>query len=137
LRAEGQWGFSLGHPPWERLLGLIGKLEHYGAYEYFFTSDAAAYHLFHGVAALFLLAATPAVFARLGMPLGAYMLVSVLVPLSGSGLEGIGRYGAVLFPVFMVMATVKSVRFHEAVLVVWSLFLALFIGLFVTWRPIY
>jgi hypothetical protein len=43
----------------------------------------------------------------------------------------------VLFPVFLVLATVKSPRFHEALLVVCSTFLALFVGLFVTWRPIY
>jgi hypothetical protein len=137
LEGERSWGFSLGHPPWEQLLSVLGKLERYGLYDYFFTSTGAPYHLFHGVAALVLLAATPAVFARLGLPLGAYVLVSLLVPLSGSGLEGIGRYGTVLFPVFMVMATVKSPRFHEAMLIVGSLFLALFIGLFVTWRPIY
>jgi hypothetical protein len=137
LASESQWGFTLGHPPWEQLLALIAKVERYGLYDYFFTSQAAAYHLFHGVAALFLLATTPAVFVRLGVPLGTYVLLSVVVPLTGSGLEGIGRYGAVLFPVFMVLATVKSPRVHEALLIVWSLFLALFVGLFVTWRPIY
>ena len=137
LASESQWGFTLGHPPWEQLLALMAKLERYGLYDYFFTSQAAAYHLFHGAAALFLLAATPAVFLHLGLPLGAYVLVSVVVPLTGSGLEGIGRYGAVLFPVFMVLATIKSPRVHEALLIVWSLFLALFVGLFTTWRPIY
>ena len=137
LASESQWGFSLGHPPWEQLLALIAKIERYGPYDYFLTSDLAAYRLFHGAAALFLVGAIPAVCSRLGAPLGAYVLVSLLVPLSGNALEGIGRYGAVLFPVFMLLGTVKSPRVHEALLIVWSLFLALFVGLFVTWRPIY
>ena len=108
-----------------------------GCNDYFFTSTAAAYHLFHGAVALFFLAMTPAVFKRLGVALGAYVLVSLIVPLTGSALEGIGRYSAVVFPVFMALGMIKSPRVHEALLIVWSLFLALFVGLFVTWRPIY
>lgn len=137
LSTENRWGYSLGHPPWEQLLALVDKLGRYGFYDYFFTSNLAAFRLFHGAAALFFIVAIPAVFRTLGAPLGAYVLVSLLVPLSGNALEGIGRYGAVLFPVFIVLATVKSPRFHEAVLIVWSVFLALFVALFVTWHPIY
>lgn len=137
LSSEGRWGYTLGNPPWEQLLRLIDRVTRYGVYDYFFISKLAPYHLIHGATALVLVAALPAVFVRLGVPLGAYVLVSLLVPLSGSALEGIGRYTAVLFPVFMLLATVKSPRFHEAYLIVSSLFLALFVGLFATWRPIY
>lgn len=137
LNAQRHWGFSIGHPPWQQLLGLIARIERHGLYDYFFTSDYAAYRLFHGGAALFQLAVTPFVFRILGAPLGLWVLASLLVPLSGNALEGVGRYGAVLFPVFMVLAAVPSRRFHEALLIVWSLFLALFVGLFVNWLPIY
>jgi hypothetical protein len=137
LASERQWGYSLGHPPWEQLLALVAKVERYGLYDYFATSNMAAYRLFHGVTALVFIAATPWVFTRLGKPLGLYVLVSLLVPLSGNALEGIGRYAAVLFPVFMVLGMSRAPRVHEGLLVVWSLFLALFVGLFVTWRPIY
>ena len=137
LQAQGQWGYSLGHPPWEQLLSLIERIVHYGPYDYFMTSSLAVYRVFHGATALLLLALTPITFVRVGAPLGAYVLASLLVPLSGNALEGIGRYAAVLFPVFMVLATIRSARFHESVLIVSSLFLALFAGLFATWRPIY
>ena len=43
----------------------------------------------------------------------------------------------ILFPVFMAVGSLRSPRFHETLLIVWSLFLALFVGLFVTWHPIY
>jgi hypothetical protein len=137
LSGQQQWGFSLGHPPWEQLLGLLARLERYGGYDYFLTSESAAFRLFHGAAALLLLALTPAVFLRLGAPLGCWVLVSLIIPLTGNALEGIGRYGAALFPVFMILGAARSPRVHEALLVVWSLFLALFVGLFVTWQPIY
>lgn len=137
LSSQNQWGFSLGHPPWEQLLGVIARLERYGLYDYFFTSSLAAYRLFHAGAAIFLLAVTPLVFKRLGAPLGFWVLASSLIPLTGNALEGIGRYGAVLFPVFMVLGSTRSPRLHETLLIVWSLFLALFVGLFVTWHPIY
>ncbi len=69
--------------------------------------------------------------------MGAYVLVSLLVPLSGNALEGVGRYAAVLFPAFMLAGSFKSRLLHEAILIFASLFLALFVCLFVTLRPIY
>ena len=97
----------------------------------------APFRLFHGVAALIFMALTPAIFKRLGVAMGAYVLVSLLVPLSGNALEGVGRYSAVLFPAFMLVGGFKSPRLHEAILIVSSLFLALFVCLFGTGRPIY
>ena len=65
------------------------------------------------------------------------MLVSLLVPLSGNALEGVGRYAAVLFPAFMLMGSARSRWVHEAILIVSGLYLALLASLFVTLRPIY
>jgi mannosyltransferase PIG-V len=137
LSAQAHWGYSLGHPPWEQLLKMFDRIEKYGMYDYFFISKMTPFRLFHGVAALMFLALTPAIFKRLGAAMGAYVLVNLLVPLSGNALEGIGRYAAVLFPAFMVVGSAKSARLHEALLIVASLFLALFISLFVTLYPIY
>jgi hypothetical protein len=137
LNSQNQWGYSLGHPPWQQLLSVIGDIEAHGLYDYFFTSPEAAFRLFHAGAAFFLLATTPFVFQRLGSPLGCWVLASCVIPLTANALEGIGRYGAALFPVFMTVGAMRSARVHEALLIVWSLFLALFVGLFVTWHPIY
>ena len=137
LNAQSQWGYSLGHPPWQLLLSLLGRILRHGAYDYFFVSPMAPFRLFHGLAALLFLVMTPAVFKRLGPAMGAYVLVSLLVPLSGNALEGLGRYTAVLFPVFMVLGGLRSQRLHEALLIVSALLLSLFVILFVTLRPIY
>ncbi len=137
LSAQAHWGYSLGHPPWQQLLKMIGRFVKYGFYDYFFVSKMAPFRLLHGVAALIFLALTPAIFKRLGVAMGAYVLVSLLVPLSSNALEGVGRYSAVLFPAFMLVGSFKSPRLHEAILIVASLFLALFVCLFGTGYPIY
>jgi hypothetical protein len=137
LSAQVHWGYSLGHPPWEQLLKMIGRVVKHGLYDYFFVSPMAPYRLFHGVVALVFLGLTPAIFKRLGVGMGSYVLASLIVPLSGNALEGVGRYSAVLFPAFMLVGSFKSRRWHEAILIVSALFLALFVCLFVTDRPIY
>ena len=137
LSAQAHWGYSLGHRPWQQLVQMIARIVKYGFYDYFFLSGMAPYRLFHGVAALLFLAVTPAIFKRLGVAMGAYVLASLLVPLTGNALEGIGRYAAVLFPAFMLAGSFKSPRLHEAILIVAALFLALFVCLFSTGRPIY
>jgi len=137
LNAQRYWFYSVGDMPWRRLLDLVSMIERHGLYDFFFTSALAPYQLIHGAVALFVLALTPAVFVRLGVGLGAYTLISLMVPLSGSDLQGIGRYMAVVFPVFMLLGSFRSDRVHEAILIISSLFLALFVGLFVNWYPIY
>jgi len=137
VSAQSHWGNSIGNPPWQPLLTIIGELVTHGWYDYFFVAPNAPFRLFHALTALMLLVLIPAIFKRLGLAMGAYVLVSLLVPLSASVLEGIGRYSAVLFPAFMLAGTIKSQRAHELILIVFAHFHALFICLFVTLRPIY
>jgi hypothetical protein len=137
LDAQQSWYYSVGDMPWRRLLSLVSTIEHRGLYDYFFTSAQAPYQLIHGFVALAVLALTPSIFSRLGVALGVYTLVSLMVPLSGSDLQGIGRYMSVVFPIFMLLGSFQSPRVHEAILVTFSLFLALFLSLFVNWYPLY
>lgn len=137
LDAQRYWQYSVGDLPWRRLLDLVSTIEHRGLYDFFFTSPLAPYQLIHGTVALVVLALVPMIFRRLGVALGAYTAVSLLVPLTGSDLQGIGRYMAVVFPIFMLLGSFRSPRVHEAILVTFSLFLALFLGLFVNGYPLY
>jgi len=93
------------------------------------STEVAPYRLVHGVVGVLGMALTPLVFQRLGPAMGAYVLVSLLVPLSGSELEGIGRYTLVLFPLFMAVATIDSVRLRDTIVIVSTLFLTLFVAL--------
>ncbi len=138
LRAQSQWGYSVGNRPWVELMRLLDGLERNGLYGYFFSDPLAPYYFLHGVVALAFVALAPSVFRRLGLALGAYVAVSLYVPLSGNALEGIGRYAATLFPVFMLLGSVvRSRGVHEALLVSGALLLSLLSALFATWRPIY
>lgn len=137
MSAQRHWHYSLWHPPWRQLFSLATLIEQHGPYDVFLSSRYAPYQIVHGTIAFLVLILTPFVFKRLGLALGAYTLAGVLVPLSASDLQGIGRYTAVLFPLFIVLGTLRSDRLHEALLVVSALFLAVFAGLFVTLHPIF
>jgi hypothetical protein len=63
--------------------------------------------------------------------------VSLYVPLTGNALEGIGRYAATLFPVYMLLGQLTSRRVHEAILVGGAIVLSLLAGLFAGFYPIY
>ena len=137
MSAQAHWGYPVGYPPWQRLQVLVTEFLEHGPYDYFFTSEIAPFRLLHRVMALIFLALTPTIFRRLGMAMGAYVLVSVLVPLSSNALEGIGRYAAVLFPAFMLVGSMASPRVHQAIIMVSLAFHTLFVYFFVTWKPIY
>jgi hypothetical protein len=137
ISSQSHWGYSLGHPPWQQLQRLVGNLLEQGPYGYFFISEIAPFELLHGAAAFIFLALTPLVFRHLGTAMGAYVLASLLLPLSGNALEGVGRYASVLFPAFMLVGSMTSERLHDAIVMVSLVFLALFACLFVTWHPIY
>jgi hypothetical protein len=137
LHAQSQWGYSVGHRPWVELMRLVDGIDSRGLYGYFFSDPLAPYYFLHGVVALAFVALLPSVFARLGLALGAYVAVSLLVPLTGNALEGIGRYVATLFPVFMLLGSATSQRVHEAILIGSALVLSLLSGLFVIFYPVY
>ncbi len=137
LRAQASWGYTVGNRPWVELMRLLDGLERHGLYGYFFSDPLAPYYFVHGLVALSFVALTPAVFTRLGPALGAYVAVSLYVPLTGNALEGIGRYAATLFPVFMLLGTIRSRRAHEAILVASALVLSLLASLFAGLYPIY
>jgi hypothetical protein len=137
LTAQAHWGYSLGHWPWEQILRLISGMFEYGPYGFFFTSEIVPFEVLHAAPALVFLALTPLIARRLGMAMGMYVLASLLVPLSSNTLEGLGRYASVLFPAFMLLASVTTQRAHEAIVIVSLVFRTLLICFFVTWHPIY
>jgi hypothetical protein len=138
LHAQSHWGFSVGHAPWVELMRLVDGIDRFGPYGYFFSDPLAPYYLLHGGVALAFVALTPSVFRRLGPALGVYVALSLYLPLSGNALEGVGRYAATLFPVFLLLgAATTSRRVQEAWLITSALLLSLLSALFATWRPIY
>ncbi len=137
LHAQAQWGYTVGNRPWVELMRLLDGLEKHGLYGYFFSDPLAPYYFLHGTVALLFVALVPSVFTRVGVALGAYLALSLYVPLTGNALEGIGRYAATLFPAFMLLGTIRSRRVHEAILIGSALVLSLLTSLFVGFYPMY
>jgi hypothetical protein len=137
MSAQTHWGYSLGHRPWQQLQRVIGTFVELGAYDYFFSSALAPIELLQAGTALIFVMIVPAIFRRLGPAMGVYVLASLLVPLSSNTLEGLGRYVSVLFPAFIVVASVTTDRAHEALVVISLAFRTLLLSFFVTWQPIY
>jgi hypothetical protein len=137
LHAQAHWGYTVGNRPWVELMHLLDGLEKHGLYGYLFSDPLAPYYFLHGMAALAFVALTPSIFTRMGPALGAYVAVSLYVPLSGNALEGIGRYAATLFPAFMLLGTITSRRVHEAILIGGALVLSLLNSLFAGFYPVY
>jgi hypothetical protein len=108
-----------------------------GLYRYVLQGGDAPYELLYAVVAIGALALAPRVVSVCGVGLGAYVVVCVLIPLSGNMLVGMGRYVSVLFPLFIALATLTSRRVHEVTLVASSLLLAVLLALFVGWHPLY
>ena len=138
LHAQAHWGYSIGNAPWALVQATLESIESRGLYGYLVSSQDSPFALTHALVGLAVLAITPSIFTRLGPAYGGYVAVGILIPFTGNALEGIGRYAATMFPIFIYLgATVRSRRAHEALLVVASLWLAMNIGFFVTQRPVY
>jgi len=137
MESRDAWGYSIGHAPYQHLLTSLTWIETRGLYTWLLASEATPVDFFYTVVALLFLALVPAVMRRFGPALGLYVLVSLAIPLSGNVLVGIGRYASVLFPVFIIAATVSSPRVQTAILVVSALFHTLFLILFIGWYPVH
>ena len=137
LRAQQHWGYTLWHLPSRHLVTIATDLDQVGLYQYLLQGGDAPYELLYATVAIAALMLVPRVVSVCGLALGAYVAVSVVIPLSGNVLEGMGRYVSVLFPLFIALGTLRSRRFHEVMLVASSLLLAVLFGLFVSWHPLY
>ena len=97
----------------------------------------AVYDTLYGVVALLFVAATPFVWRRFGAAYGLFMALNLYVPLSSGAFEGLGRYCSVLFPAFIWLASIRSRRLSNALLIAFALIYTLGLSLFATGRPLF
>ncbi len=98
---------------------------------------SAPFQTMNAAAAVFALALTIPVIARLGVAYGALVLVGILPPLLNGGYISVGRYSSVLFPLFVWLGGAVP-REHRTVWVAAFAFgQALVACLFFTWRPLF
>ena len=91
----------------------------------------------NGSAIVFVVLLLPLVTVRLGWPATLFVLISILPGLSFGGLMSMGRFTAVIFPVFLALASIRSQTICWICLITSSLGQAFVSSMFFTWRSIY
>jgi hypothetical protein len=112
----------------------VGFIANNGLYSYASTQTI---DLFYSLAILLALASIWPIYRRWGLPYVAFVLLTILPPMSAGGLLSMGRVTSVLFPVFLWMGAVVPVRHRGAWIVTFALLQAFVAVMFFTWRPLY
>ncbi len=131
-----RWGYYPGGVPWLAPVRLIARLATH-PYLYFTTDRMAVYDTLYGVTGALFAIAVPFVWYRLGAAYGLFMLANLWLPLSSGVFEGVGRYCSVLFPCFLLLATIRSRAVSTALVVAFALLYAFGLALFTTARPLF
>jgi hypothetical protein len=74
---------------------------------------------------------------RFGVLYGSFLVVNLVPPLLSGGLESMGRYTSVLFPLFLYLAAVSTSMQRAATASVFGVLQGLVAVLFFTWRDIF
>ena len=131
-----RWNYQLGGAPWAAPFRLMSELLTH-PYEYLVNDPMARYDTLYGITAIAFLLMTPFVWMKLGAGYGLFMLLNLLVPLSSGVFEGLGRYCSVLFPAFILLATIRSQAVATGLVVVFAMFYTLALALFTSIHPIF
>ena len=131
-----RWGYHIGGAPWAAPIELGRHLVTHPR-EYFATDPMAPYDTLYGVTAIAFVLMTPLVWVKLGTAYGVFMLLNLWLPLSSGVFEGLGRYCSVLFPAFILLATIRSRAVLTSIVIVFALFYTLGLALFTTIHPIF
>ncbi len=133
--AAAQWAWGRGQQDIPALLlQHLSLIDGYGLLGYLARWPAQASN---AMATIFALATAWPVARRFGYPYAAFVLLGVLPPLLSGGLESMGRYTSVLFPVFFVLALTIPARHRVAWASGFGVIQGLFAAVFFTGRTIY
>lgn len=131
-----RWNYTPGQWPFRVFEVLAMNADN--LYGYLTTVPNAPYDLLNGGAAAFGILAVPFVWRRFGAPYAIYILANLALPLSSGEFEGLGRYTAVLFPLFLWLgAQQKGQLTQSGTLAVFAMFYMLCQSLFVNLHPIF
>lgn len=105
-----------------------------GLYNYASTQTI---DLFYATAVVLALVAVWPVYRRFGPALAAFIVITILPPMSAGGMLSMGRVTSVLFPVFLWMGASVPVRHRHAWITTFALLQGFVAVMFFTWRPLY
>ena len=112
----------------------VGYIASNGLYAYASTETI---DFFYSAAVLLAVGAVWPVYRRFGLPFAAFILITILPPMSAGGLLSMGRVTSVLFPVFLWLGASLPARHRPAWIVTFALLQGFVAVMFFTWRPIF
>jgi hypothetical protein len=133
MHAQVIWGRTPA-PPWTPFVQLFDASRAHGVVRAIF---AQPYDALNAAAALFALAAVVPVGRRLGWGAGAFVLVSLLLPLGAGGLLSVGRFTSVLFPIFLWLAVARRSVAGPGLVAVFAMLQGLLAAMFFTDRGLF
>ena len=131
-----RWDYSIAGSPFTGFVFVVSELVT-RPYQYITTHPTAPYDILNGLAGLVFILSLPFVGRRIGAPYVVHMALNLWLPLSSGVLEGVGRYCAVLFPFYFVMATARPFILRKGLLVVSAALYMLCLALWVNLHPIF
>ena len=131
-----RWGYYPGGAPWMAPVRLVQILATH-PYAYLAGERLAPYDTLNGLSALAFIVAVPFVWKRLGAAYGLFVLANLWLPLSSGQFEGMGRYCAVMFPVFIWLATTRSRVVSTGLVVSFATLYTLCLALFTKVYPLF
>jgi hypothetical protein len=112
----------------------VGFIASNGLYSYASTQTI---DFFYSLAVVLALTAVWPVYRRFGLPFAAFILITILPPMSAGGLLSMGRVTSILFPVFLWMGAAVPPRHRAAWIGLFALLQGFVAVMFFTWRPLY
>lgn len=136
------FAWAKGHLAWGRQYGGLSNLfvnsyvyvSYFGLYAY---TSSIPLDVMNAVPALFVFAMTWLVFRRFGLPYAVFLLINLVPPILVGGFLSVGRFTSVLFPAFLALALLVSVRVRPAWIAAFGMGQALNATLFFTWRELF
>jgi hypothetical protein len=131
-----RWGYYPGGSPIDALAGLARALVTH-PYAFLASERMAPYDTLNGLAGAAATASVPFVWRRFGAAYGWFVAANLWLPLSSGQVEGLGRYVAVMFPLFIWLATVRSRFVSTSLVVAFAMLYVVCMALFTNLYPLF
>jgi len=131
-----RWGYYPGGSPFTVFFGL-GRALITHPYAFLAGERMAPYDSLNGVAALACVVSVPFIWMRFGAGYGLFMAANLWLPLSSGQVEGMARYSAVMFPLFIWLASLRSRAAFVPTVIVFAMLYTLCMALFTNIYPLF
>lgn len=131
-----RWGYYPGGNPLSGLLAIGGHLLTQPAH-FIASEPLAPYDTLNAVTATAVLLTVPFVWRRFGFGYAGVIVMGLMLPLSSGQFEGLGRYCSVLFPLPILLGSLKGETRHLGLLTGFVLFYTLGLVLFGNVHPLF